>query len=145
MNKKYMLFLIVLVSMGIILFLNQDRKDTGQLKPIGIQAPTAQSNLGNAAGLVESVVDFGDKKISSTVSAQTAFEALEKIANQNSLELKTKKYDFGVFVESIGEYPNTSDKAWIYYVNGQSATQAADVQTVGDGDKVEWRYEKPIY
>jgi hypothetical protein len=48
-------------------------------------------------------------------------------------------------VEQVGDYPNTKDKAWIYYVNGKPGTVAADKQTLQSGDTVEWKYEKPIY
>lgn len=81
----------------------------------------------------------------SGVTASTAYEALVNTAADELFTLKTKQYDFGVFVEQIGELPNTNDKAWIYYLNNKSATQAADKQEVREGDVVRWKYEKPMY
>jgi hypothetical protein len=79
----------------------------------------------------------------SGIRAENAFAALTTMAKQKNFELKTKQYDFGVFVEEIGTFVNTKEKSWIYFVNGKAGTVAADKQFVLDGDIVEWRYTKP--
>ncbi|MCX6792097.1 MAG: DUF4430 domain-containing protein [Candidatus Gottesmanbacteria bacterium] len=79
----------------------------------------------------------------SGISAQNAFQALSEAAKKQNLELKTKQYDFGVFVEQIGTFANTKEKAWIYFVNGKSGTVAADKQSLNAGDTVEWKYMTP--
>ena len=76
-------------------------------------------------------------------TAKTAFEALKNVTDVKGVPLKTKQYDFGIFVESIRDMPNTKDKVWIYYVNGKSGEVAADTYTLSDNDKVEWRYTAP--
>jgi hypothetical protein len=65
------------------------------------------------------------------------------MAKQKNLGLKTKQYDFGVFVEQIGTIANTKDKSWIYFVNGKSGTVAADKQSLNAGDTIEWKYITP--
>jgi hypothetical protein len=45
------------------------------------------------------------------IEASTPFDALVLIAKKNNLDLQTKQYDFGVFVEGIGEQKNTKDMA----------------------------------
>lgn len=79
----------------------------------------------------------------SGVRAQNAFQALSEAAKKQHLELKTKQYDFGVFVEQIGMFSNTKEKSWIYFVNGKSGTVAADKQRLNTGDTVEWKYITP--
>jgi len=79
------------------------------------------------------------------VLALTVFDGLTTISADKKIELSVKHYDFGVFIEKIGDLENTKDKAWIYYVNGASGDVAADKKTVKNGDVVEWRYTKPMY
>ncbi len=79
----------------------------------------------------------------SGVTAQNAFQALSTAAKKQNLELKTKQYDFGVYVEQIGTFANTKEKSWIYFVNGTSGTVAADKQNLNAGDTVEWKYITP--
>lgn len=92
-------------------------------------------------------LDFGDGKVINdkleTDESTTAYSALIKLAENNNLELKTKQYDFGVFVESINGLKSGADMAWIYFVNGESGQVAADQMEVNPGDKVEWKYIKP--
>lgn len=96
---------------------------------------------------VEIRVDFGDSEEAAVelVEAKTAYEALQAAAENRNWQLQVKNYDFGSLVEAINGQKNTSDKAWIYFINGQAATQAADKQELKAGDVVEWKYEKPIY
>lgn len=95
---------------------------------------------------VEVRVDFGDEEEAvELVEAKTAYEALQAAAENRGWLIQVKNYDFGSLVESINDQKNTSDKAWIYFINGQAATQAADKQELKAGDVVEWKYEKPIY
>jgi hypothetical protein len=81
----------------------------------------------------------------SGVAAQTAFQALSEAAKKQNFELKTKQYDFGVFVEAIGTLANTKEKSWIYFVNGKAGTVAADKQSLTAGDMVEWKYISPAF
>jgi len=86
-----------------------------------------------------------EKTISELVYANTPFEALTVLAAKNQLSLKTKTYDFGIFVEAIGNYPMTKEKVWIYSVNGKSGDVAADRYMLQTGDQVTWEYTAPIY
>ncbi len=73
----------------------------------------------------------------------TVFDVLKLTASDNAIEIKTKQYDFGVFIESVGGLLNTKDKAWIYFVNGKSGNIAADKYILKNGDIVEWKYITP--
>ena len=95
---------------------------------------------------VSVVFDTGEKiSTVSGIQADNAFTALKNAVKQQNLELKTKQYDFGVFVEQIGVLANTKEKSWIYFVNGTSGEVAADTYKVKTGDTVEWKYTTPIY
>lgn len=95
---------------------------------------------------VEVSVDFEDEEAAvELVQAKTAYEALQAAAKNRGWQLQVKNYDFGQLVEAINGQKNTSDKAWIYFINGQAATQAADKQELKAGDVVEWKYIKPAF
>jgi hypothetical protein len=105
----------------------------------------SQSPTPKPKGITVSI-ELGEKNSTiSGINAEDAYAALQQATVNANLNLKTKKYSFGIFIEEIAGLKNTKDKSWIYYVNGKSATQAADVQRVEDGDLLEWKYEKPIY
>ena len=99
-----------------------------------------------SAPLVTVTVDTGETvATASGIVAANAFQALVEVAKQKNLALKTKQYDFGVFVEQVGTLTNTKEQSWIYTVNGKSGTVAADKQQLQQGDSVEWKYIQPIF
>lgn len=101
--------------------------------------------LTKAVSEIKVSIDFGDsQKIAGTVSAQTAYEALEKIAKEKDLLIEVKQYQFGVMVEKIGQKTNSDTYAWLYSINGKPGNTAADSYFLKAGDKVEWKYGKII-
>ena len=95
--------------------------------------------------VISYVLNFGDDKIQKELvmdPGSTVFSSLEKFVEEQDLDLKTKTYDFGVFVEGIGDYLSDSKKTWIYYVNDEVGQVAADQLELSEGDSVEWKYEK---
>ncbi len=93
------------------------------------------------------VIDDGEKEQKS-FNAEfnkgiTAFDLLKNKAEESNLNLKTKTYDIGIFIEAIGDKENGQDgKYWLYYVNGELAQVAADKKELNPGDKVEFKFEK---
>jgi hypothetical protein len=79
------------------------------------------------------------------IQASTPYEALAFVAKKNNQQIQTKQYDFGIFIEAVGDKKNTKEKAWIYSVNGQSGEVASDKYELKQGDAVEWKYTTPIY
>lgn len=73
----------------------------------------------------------------------TAFSLLKTVTENNSLPLETEQYDFGVFVKSIDGLEGSSERAWIYFINGESGSVSADQATVTGGDLVEWKLISP--
>ena len=45
----------------------------------------------------------------------------------------------GVFIKSIDGVANTKSAYWLFYVNDQPASQAANTLTPQAGDKISWR------
>ncbi len=141
-KKEYMRkSLLLLISLGILggvgtLVILEKRPSPSSTPPVKVEQAKLQAQV---------VIDDGETKKEATVSAQTAFEALQNLAQQNNLNLKTKQYDFGVFVEGIGGVENTKEKTWIYFINGKSAEVAADKYELKNGDIIEWKYVTPIF
>lgn len=81
----------------------------------------------------------------SAVRADTPYAALESVSATHKIPVKTKRYDFGIFVSEIAGLPSGTDMAWIVSVNGKSLTAAADTVKLSSGDSVEWSYKKPTW
>lgn len=72
----------------------------------------------------------------------TAYDVLKQAAYANGLALETKDYDFGMAVERIGSRRGgENNRYWLYYINGQPAQVAVNVQELQAGDEVEFRFE----
>lgn len=98
--------------------------------------------------IVQVKIVFPDNTISEELEAsenETAYSVLKKSAENNQLEMHIKEYDFGVFVESVGDYQSGADMSWIYFVDGQSGDKAADQYQVKPDQVVEWKYIKPSF
>jgi hypothetical protein len=83
-----------------------------------------------------------EKDLNNT-SSITAFGLLKEALDVKQIAYESKAYDFGVFVNSINNQISGSDKAWIYFVNGQSGQVAADKYILKPGDVIEWKYIEP--
>lgn len=92
-------------------------------------------------------IDFGGGEIATYSAAprqvMTVYDLLVEAAGNFDYPVDTQVFDFGLFVKGIGGWGNTTDRAWIYFVNGKSGQVAADQAEVRPGDRVEWRYVKP--
>jgi hypothetical protein len=114
------------------------------IQPPSSPLPETQSNQENKQ--VSLTLDYGENKksyVHQFSENETAFSILKDTAETNNIPLETEQYDFGVFVKSINGYENSTSKAWIYFVNGQSGQVAADKHTLKPGDIVEWKYTTP--
>jgi hypothetical protein len=93
-------------------------------------------------------INYGDHETNynlPAISSSTAFSVLEEAANKDNFRLKTKKYDFGIFVQAIADKESDPQLAWIYFINGKSGEVAADKMNLKAGDLVEWKYIKPNF
>jgi len=96
---------------------------------------------------VNLVIDNGEKINNFQIDfkeGMTAFDVLKNKAEELGLNLKTKQYDFGIFIEAIGDKENGQNGLyWMYYVNGELPMVASDKNVIKAGDKVEFKFEKP--
>lgn len=102
-----------------------------------------------AEGKVYVTIDFGDGKVVDgelkLEEGESAFDALENLASENGIEVVTKDYDFGKFVEAVGGVESGAEKAWIYFVNGESGDVSGDNYVLKQEDRVEWKYIEAKY
>lgn len=75
----------------------------------------------------------------------TPFSLLEEATTDHSIEIKTTKYDFGIFVNSINGVEGNDQMFWKYYVNDEEGTVASDNFILSPGDQVKWVYEEVKY
>jgi hypothetical protein len=143
MNKKKLL--IVIIFIGVVF--------TGWkfiINPVTIsRVPLPAGNTQIAPDRkpqVSVIIDNGQTVVTyDGIPAVTAFDALSAVSTGYNIPVQKKQYDFGVFIEKIGNNANTKEKAWIYLVNGQSADVAADKKSLTSGDIIEWKYTTPMY
>jgi hypothetical protein len=136
MKKTTIALVILIVCTGIFVFFQSGKIQKELVMPLREQTlPIVQVSLNDGSSAPAAI----------NIQATTAYDALFLAAKEKGKTVQAKKYDFGVFVEKIGELGNTKDNVWIYYVNGKSGTVAADKQPLKAGDTVEWKYEKSIY
>ncbi len=88
-------------------------------------------------------INFSNNKIiTATVYAQTAYDALGKLANEKNLKVEIKQFKYGIMVTKIGETASSNQYYWSYKVNGKLGEVASDRFILKPGDKVEWEYVK---
>ena len=76
----------------------------------------------------------------------TAFDLLKDKAGELNMNLKTKTYNIGIFIEVMGDKENGQDgKYWLYYVNGEIPMIASNKYKIKNGDMVEFKFEESIF
>ncbi len=140
MNKK--LFLFFLAAAGVIILSQLTNSKSTTPIPQN-KAVITQTEIKSASLLI----DYGDDETAiynlDVGDNTSVFSMLEEATREENVPLQTKKYDFGVFVESINGKVSTGEMAWIYFVNGESGQVAADQYHITPGDTVEWKYITP--
>ncbi|MDD5032215.1 MAG: DUF4430 domain-containing protein [Patescibacteria group bacterium] len=105
----------------------------------------------NEAEKVFLVINFGEggkkeKTETEFKDGMTVFELLREETGQANIFLQTEMYNFGIFIEMIGDKKNGQDgKYWTYYVNGNFAPVAADKFKLKAGDRIEWKFGKSSF
>jgi len=141
--KKTLIFILIIFSSlsGFVLL---------SFKLFGIFAPQTQNiqvPTNENINHVSVIIDFGDRQVQTSrvnfTGSLSAYDALKNICDVNGFEINTQEYDFGIFIESVNGYESSQEKAWIYYVNGESGNIAADQNILKSGDLVEWKYISP--
>ena len=138
--KKNLRIIIYSLILGILVFFGVSLAGSLDKKTVDV-SPTPIVEVENQARLVI----YYDDEITDSYSyafteEKSAFDMLKEIAQQENISIETQQYDFGVFVKSIDGFEGTSEMAWMYYVNDESGTVAADQYKLKGDDLVEWKY-----
>lgn len=101
----------------------------------------------SAAGYAIDRYSAQKTQIPAVAAAQTLAYDCEEGKNaleilKTKAEVKTQESSLGAFVDSIDGTANSSDRFWIFYINGEIGTVGADQYQCKANDKIEWRYEK---
>ncbi len=142
--KKILYIGLIVIFLGAVSFFsfNYFKKDN-----FGSDKNTAINGV--AEKEITYIINKGEKgvnqyQIEEISEKETVFSLLEKLAQKENFELKTKSYDFGIFINSIDKVENgENNKYWQYWVNDKLGEVAADKKDVKFGDKVEWKFEVP--
>lgn len=145
-NIILVVFFIALLAVAAGQFILQQQPNLNLKNVLDRSAfiPQSVSPTVTPAVLEQSIsIDFGDgSKVVGKVMAQTAYDALQKLASEKKMTVEFKEYKYGLIVDSIGQKKNSKEFAWMYFVNGKPGQIAADRYVVYPGDKIEWKYEK---
>lgn len=95
------------------------------------QQPSATKPVPTVTPVTASTVSYRG------VEGKTAMEILE-----STHQVTKKEYSFGALVTGIDGTDTTSDKAWMFYVNGTQPAEGAGTYKTASSDTIEWRYEE---
>ena len=126
MKKIILLTLLAAALVGI----------TYAVKPHPATAPE-QAVVKTNPSIEDKTIIFQDYVRYPGKSGKNAFELLQAAA-----KVEFKKYDFGVFVESINGVKPDSKHFWKLYVNGKESQVGADSAETNNGDVIEWKLEE---
>lgn len=143
---------LLLIAIGIVFvgFVFSWFKIFGILQPeqnFDTQNLTEDVSVTPKAFIVNLSVDYGNGKTGTyenlqSSSQESAYSILKKKMDETGIEVKSKSYDFGTMVESIGDVTASPTYFWAYSVNGQMGNISADKYILKDGDLVEWKFTK---
>ena len=110
--------------------------------------PTNESNT-NSATIIGAVVIISPNESTTTnydatvTKGTNGFVALQEVAQEHNITIKTTTYDFGELVTSIdGVGDDTSEgKYWSFYVNDTLSDVGATAYEVKGGDQMLWKYQ----
>lgn len=146
MTKKSLLFILAVTGVILISVVTLpksslfNKKDLTSFSPTPTQTPTnLQTKVVISAPDENLLIEY----VKDDEEANQAFSILKEALEENDIPYEVETYDFGVFVKSINELESTAEKAWIYFVNGESGQVAADKMDLEKGDLVEWKYITP--
>jgi hypothetical protein len=150
MRTSFKIF-ILFIFLAIGIFLIQSLVTLPKIAPPPVKIEEGQEIQKEM--IVNLKFDFGEGNIKKFENIKlgeekTVFDLLKKVTQENNLEFSFKEYpDLGVFIESIGNIRNDSERNlwWQYWVNGECAQAGASLYKLKNGDVVEWKYIEPQF
>lgn len=131
----FKIFRISISIFVIIFFVGCQKNDNAQATP-------AVSTPGTAMIIVKNNHDASQEYIVEINENETVQNAMQN-AQAQGLAYSVKYFvGIGSFITAIDGISQTNAMIWIYYVNGEKATQGISTQQIHDGDRIEWKYER---
>lgn len=148
MKKIIILFFLAsMVIVGLFAFFSLTDEEE-RINGLNTGVGEAEKNYSRESRKVYLLIDSGQEQLKENLKVDfkeglTVFDFLKQELEKLNLSLKTKSYDSGVFIESIGGVENGKDgKYWMYYVNDEMPMVSADKYQLKPEDKVEFIFEK---
>ena len=93
---------------------------------------------------VQAFLEIDGKKLeTAVVEKERVYDFMVKLREEGKINFKDKTYSgMGKLIKEINGIKNSSEKNWIYYVNGKKATIGVSNYQIKPGDVVSWKYEK---
>jgi hypothetical protein len=95
--------------------------------------------------IVSVSIDYGNGTTRVYPEVYLSKEATVLDAARNVAKVSTKQYSWGTIVTAINDVPNSSDKFWQFWVNGEYGMTAADMAVLRSGDRLEWKLAKSMF
>lgn len=97
----------------------------------------------SVSGLITVSVDYGDgQKITGSVNAKTAYEAIQVLAREKGIAVETKQFKYGFLVVKIDSRESGQGGTWQYYIDGKLGVISPGLAATRAGARVEWKFEK---
>ncbi len=78
--------------------------------------------------------------LADNLSGQTVLDVLVSAASVCNFTYQIQDTEYGPYVSMIAGFSGQGVSGWQYWQNWQAGSQAANVQTVADGDEILWAY-----
>lgn len=92
---------------------------------------------------VKIIAEDKDKPLyNGSIAVKSANPNLAMATYQALITAKVSYSEVGGEYDNFSGYPTTVDKAWVCTVNGARIQNGEKQQSIQDGDKIEWNYEK---
>ncbi len=97
--------------------------------------------INSASAPVNKDTDTIDKTTSYIFTAEKDNQNALRLINKH-VKLGTKKYSFGIMIESVNGIKADKDSFWAFYINNKFAQKGVSDTFLSKGDKIELRLEK---
>ena len=143
MKKIFLLLMVFIIPVLLLTGCVQKTKTKESVTYEPVAKPAEEKVTAKATLVIDDGTGHPQSFELTVSSEMTAYDLLKAAAKQAGLSLKTKKYDFGISIEGIGDMIAGKDgKYWMYYVDGKLAPVACDKQKISPGARVEFKFEK---
>lgn len=139
MNITKRLSLIIVLLLAIV---------SGYIYRFYVPPDAAQSSVQLVQSIPVSLAVQGKTYSFSVPAGSSVYDMMRQAQDQALLMFNAKDFKgLGKFIDEINTIKNSdTDKMyWVYYLNGQSATEGVSQYKLKAGDVIKWEYEKSTF